>query len=437
MTSRTRSDLLFRYLADTKSLEKGNRRARSSMGGVAETAKKLAGVFAVTFGARRIVEFGNEAITASSDYIESINAVEVATGEASAEIFKLGETSATALGISKTELNEAAVAFAGFAEQIDTRDVGGVFEDLVTRASDFASVFNLEVSEAMEVFQSALAGQSRPIRRFGKDTSDAAITAFAYANGIAEVGSALTRSQKVQATYGQLMAETDEVQGDFAATSGELAGQQRIANAQMEDGKVILGQQLQPAQEQWVKFQRNVLIPTLINTSSAMQAVEDQVGDLRKAFDDAGDTNLSYADRGLAVLRYFDNLGRILDPTQAALDDVNRRLEEQKPVVEELVPVMSDLADTSVRYRDVVLEAAGATDTLSESANTAEANLRSLDELVKIFSGNLFNLAEATNRVNVDRLFRGGGGSGEVAEPGTGQAIQDSLDNNTRINGPR
>ena len=49
--AKARNDILFRYLADTKSLEKGNKRARKSMGGVTDAAKGLGGALALAFGA--------------------------------------------------------------------------------------------------------------------------------------------------------------------------------------------------------------------------------------------------------------------------------------------------------------------------------------------------------------------------------------------------
>ena len=84
------------------------------MGGVGSAAKKMGGLMAAAFGAREIISFGQDALAASISYTESINAVEVSTGEAAAEILKLGETAATAFGLSKQEVNDAAVAFAAF-----------------------------------------------------------------------------------------------------------------------------------------------------------------------------------------------------------------------------------------------------------------------------------------------------------------------------------
>ena len=96
--AKSRNDILFRFLADTKSLEKGSKRANKTMGGVGKAAKKMGGALAAAFGAREILRFAGDAIDASIDYTESINAVEVTTGEAAAAILKLVETAAVAVG---------------------------------------------------------------------------------------------------------------------------------------------------------------------------------------------------------------------------------------------------------------------------------------------------------------------------------------------------
>ncbi|GAF81854.1 unnamed protein product, partial [marine sediment metagenome] len=252
--AKSRNDILFKYLADTKNLEQGNKRVGKSLGGVADLAKKAGGALALAFGGREIVQFAGQAVAAASDYEESINAVEVATGLASDQIQQFGKTAADNLGLSKTEVNEAAVAFAGFGEKIAGSNFGGTFEEFTTRATDFASVMNISVAESLEKFQSGLAGESEPLRRFGLDLSAASVNAFAYANGIAEAGSKLTEAEKVQARYGLLMEQTSKTAGDFANTSDSLANSQRILTANWKDAQVELGEKLLPVMQEFTKL---------------------------------------------------------------------------------------------------------------------------------------------------------------------------------------
>ncbi len=101
MTSRP-NKIRWDLLADDKSLRGATKRAKKGFGGLSDSTKRLGSLFAVTFGARELVQFASDAITASSDYVESVNAVEVATGSAANEIIQLGEDAAVAFGLSKT-----------------------------------------------------------------------------------------------------------------------------------------------------------------------------------------------------------------------------------------------------------------------------------------------------------------------------------------------
>ena len=216
--------------------------------GFAGALKGLAAPIAAAFSGVAIGGFVKSAVGEASNLQESLNAVSVTFGRVSGEIEKLGQTSAAALGLSQNEFNGLAVQFSSFADKIagPGGDVVGVIDDLTTRGADFASVMNLEVSDALGKFQAGLAGETEPLKRFGIDLSEATVKAFAYENGIAEVGATLTEQQKVQARYGSLMEQTAKTQGDFANTSDGLANSQRILTATFKDVQAEVGEALLP-----------------------------------------------------------------------------------------------------------------------------------------------------------------------------------------------
>jgi len=490
--AKTRNDILFRYLADTKNLEKGNRRAKKSMGGVQDIAKRLGGVLAVTFGAREILRFGQDAITAAVDYTEAVNAIEVATGSASDQIIAMGEDSATALGISKTELLEAGVAFAGFADQIDSSAVGDTFGTLIDRASDFASVYNIEVKDALEVFQSTLAGQSKPIRAFGLDLSAASVQAFAVAEGIIEIDREMTEGEKVRARFALLMEETAVVQGDFANTSGEVAGQTRIATAELENMRIELGQKLIPIQRRWIELQRDAigvaedLIDATSDTAKENELLSRRMFQLAK---DAGRVTGSYEDMVSGANEVIDQKSRwggfwdfligrtedlddellglskdynIFNETFAASDDAMIGYASASKAAieatEDLGDAATDAADKYADFRDKIL---GAISAAADAAAIAAINLEKTftPGSEKPLSADFSNFAtggtvggprgkaqlavvHGGERVTTPGNNGGGGGitinfNGVVGDPvAVAQEIQDLLDLNSRVNGP-
>jgi phage-related protein len=226
----------------------GDTAGKSMGGGILGAAKSFIGPLAAIFAAGAIVNFGKSAITEASNLTESLNAVKVSFGDASAEITRLGEDSATRLGLSQSQFNGIATQFSAFAGTIAGAggDVAGVIDQLSTRGADFASVFNLEVSDALGLFQSGLAGETEPLRKYGIDLSAAAVEAYAMANGIGESGRQLTEAEKVQARYGLLLESTNKTAGDFANTADGLANSQRISNARFADASAALGNSLLP-----------------------------------------------------------------------------------------------------------------------------------------------------------------------------------------------
>jgi len=158
---------------------------------------------------------------------------------------------------------------------------------------------NLEVSEAAGLFQSGLAGETEPLRRFGIDLSAASVQAFAYKNGIAEAGEELTEQEKVQARYASLMEQTSKTQGDFANTSDSLANRQRVLNARWDDARAKLGRGLLPVVEDLVgviledgipAFERfsgwmvDTGIPALKDTAKFARNAGERVGDMVQFF---------------------------------------------------------------------------------------------------------------------------------------------------------
>ena len=253
------------------------------------TSFKAVGIAAAA-SAVAIGKIALDSAKAASDLQESTNAVNVAFGAASESILKIGESSAESLGLARTEFNAAAVRFSAFAERIVGQggDVAGFIGDITTRAADFASVFNIDVSEALRVFQSGLSGEAEPLKRFGINLLESEVKAYAMANGIGEVGRELTETEKVQARYGLLLQSTAKTQGDFANTSDGLANRQRILQASFTDIQAEIGTALLPALESILAVVQEDLLPVFKNVAERVgPAVADAIEFIAEVFGEA------------------------------------------------------------------------------------------------------------------------------------------------------
>ena len=239
--------------------------ANRSISTVLKSAAKVAAIAAGGALATVGVKVLKDSVAEASNLNESLNAVQVTFGKNAKGIMALGENAAKALGLSKTEFNGLAVRFSNFAQTVAGKggDVVGTMDDLTTRASDFASVMNLDVGQAAELFQSGLAGETEPLRQYGIDLSAAAVQAHALAKGIWNGKGEMTEAQKVQARYSLLMKSTNKTAGDFANTSDSLANRQRIANAQWKNAKASIGQALLPVMQSVTAFIQEKVVPAI------------------------------------------------------------------------------------------------------------------------------------------------------------------------------
>jgi hypothetical protein len=240
--------------------------ASGAMGGaLVGGLKKFIGPIAAIFATIELGDLFGQSIKQASNFQESVNAVKVTFGDLSDEILNYGKNSARTLGLDKNTFNEYAVAFSNWADTLagNGKNSADIINDLMIRGSDFASVYNLEVADALRLFQAGLAGETEPLRRFGIDMTMASIEAYALANGIWDGEDAMVESEKVMARYGVIMEATNKTQGDFARTSDMLANATRITKETWQEFQMALGDLFLPTIQNIVIFIRDNVIPIL------------------------------------------------------------------------------------------------------------------------------------------------------------------------------
>ena len=184
----------------------------------------------------------------ASDLNEEINKTKVVFGDASKSVLAFSDTTANALGISKSEALAAAGAFGNMFKTTGLAEgqAADMSKTLVTLAADMASFNNEDPSEMLDKLRSGLSGEAEPLRRFGVLLSEARVKEEAYATGIAKRGDALTEAQKVQARYSLILKDTAVQQGDFERTSGGMANLMRRLKANFKDASAVIGTALLP-----------------------------------------------------------------------------------------------------------------------------------------------------------------------------------------------
>ena len=306
----------------------------------------------------------SESINAASDLNESINKTNVVFGENADAVLAWADNSATALGQSK---NEALSALGTFGNLFKSMQLGAgptmdMSKGLVQLASDLASFNNMDPSEVLDKLKAGITGESEPLKSLGVNINAATVEAKALSMGLVQTsidmtkvrgatldvqeaqrkaitvlgqhGEAsieyrqavqsvdeaqqrlekamagttveLTAAQKAQATYALIMEQTTTAQGDFANTSDGLANSQRIAAAQWENMKTVVGSALLPVYAQLMVILNQLLesvLPPLADfiqgqVVPAMQSLADIIGSLTPEMQE---NILKYGAMGLAA----------------------------------------------------------------------------------------------------------------------------------------
>lgn len=316
--------------------DKQARAGLQSIGGEAEKTGKRFSDAAKVIGAAiafkavgAVSDFVGSSIDAFSDLNESMNAVEVTFGAASDEVKKLGEESAQSVGLSNAEFNSLAVQMSAFAQTIagDSGDVAGTIDTLTTRISDFASVMNLDVAEAATLFQSGLAGETEPLRKYGIDLSAARVNAEGLAMGLGDSSGQLSEQEKILVRYETLMDQTDKTAGDFVATSDELANKQRIVNAEMENAKAQIGEGFAPVLEAAIPIMGaaatsgGILATQFMESTGQISEAESHI----RQFEAATGATADSAPALLTILKEFGgDMEDLVDAVPLATDEIQK-----------------------------------------------------------------------------------------------------------------
>lgn len=218
------------------------------MGDAANTAAAAIGV-ALAAGAAK-------AISSASDLAESTNAVSKVFGDASGSVIAFGEDAAAAVGLSQTEFQSLATSTGSLLQNFgyDADAAAESSINLAQRASDMASVFNVDVGTALEAVNAGLRGEAEPLRALGVNLDDATLKARALEMGLYDGTGALDANAKAAAAEAEILAQTAAVAGDFADTSDSAANQQKILKAEFENLSAQLGTALLPAYETLLEY---------------------------------------------------------------------------------------------------------------------------------------------------------------------------------------
>lgn len=184
-----------------------------------------------------------DAIDISSQLTEVQNVVSTTFGEYSGLVDQMASTSITELGMSELTVKQIASRYQamGSAMGFARGEMADMSLELTRLAADMASFYNVEQKDVAEDLAAIFTGETRPLRTYGIDLTQATLAEWAMKQGLDANIQSMSQAEKAMLRYQYVMANTTAAQGDFAKTSNTWANQTRILAQNFQSLGNIIG----------------------------------------------------------------------------------------------------------------------------------------------------------------------------------------------------
>lgn len=277
--------------------------------------KKTISFGAIAVGLRKGFNLIKDIADANINLIETNNLFEVSMGKVVDEYGNLDTeaskyyTKAMAfqdemnerLGTNKSELEQyQAMYYSMLKSQGINKDASYLMSESLTKAGyDIASLYNLEISDAMEKLQSGLAGQIEGLRKIGIDVSESSLSKILNEVGITDRSvQQLSYAEKEVARYIAIVEQAGQAQGDFAKTFESPANQIRVLKNQIIELKQVAG-----------SFIVNTFGNIIVYVNAVVMTIKEVLKSLASLFGYDLDTGNSISSVGSTVEDIDDGLG--------------------------------------------------------------------------------------------------------------------------------
>lgn len=254
-----------------------------------------------------------------NDYIEDLNLFTVAMGDYAEQGMAYANKMQSVLGVNAGE----AMRYMGVFQQMGT-SMGFTQERAYTLSQtltqlgyDWSSYYNLGTEESFTKLQSAIAGETEPVRRLGIDISSARLQQELYNLGIHKSVEELSQADKATLRYIALLKQSQNAMGDLSRSIDSPSNALRMLNAQWEVAKREIG---------------SVFIPMLIKILPPAIAVVRVLGDIARSI-----ANLFGFELPKIDYSGVGNLSTGLSDAAGSAEDLTGNLKETKKEISGLL----------------------------------------------------------------------------------------------------
>lgn len=217
-----------------------------------------------------------DSINIASDLTEVQNVVDVTFGKYKSMVEDMAKTSITDFGMSELTVKQISSRFQamGSAMGFAQGEMAKTSIELTKLAADMASFYNVEQKDVAKDLESIFTGETRPMRTYGVDLTQATLKEWALKQGMDANIESMSQMEKTMLRYQYVMANTGAAQGDFLRTQDTWANQVRILKQNLEQLSIVVGRTFINALKPLVKY-LNVAVQAITQFA---QMVSDALG---------------------------------------------------------------------------------------------------------------------------------------------------------------
>lgn len=285
--------------------------------------------------ARGLFEVGEKMIEftkQSSDYIETLNVLDVAFDGNTQSIREFTSAISETLNLDDATLIKSVSSFKTLANSMQyTNEVGTEFSKMLTQMTlDLSSLYNMDFKKAQSALQYAIQGQGKTLKALtGASVLETTIQTTLDTLGIDAYVENMTDAEKAMARVITITYQLQNSQGDLARTIESPANQFRVLGEQITLLARNIGNILLPAIASVLPYLNAILIVvnTLLKGLATLFGFSETSWDFfesgSNSFDNLGASiggvgdSASKAKKQLQGLREFDKLNVIKTPNQS------------------------------------------------------------------------------------------------------------------------
>lgn len=291
---------------------------KSSSNGIAAAIGKVYATYWLLF---RAMGTFRKAMDISSDLTEVQNVVDVTFGNMKKKIEDFASVSLSQYGMSALTAKGIASRYQamGVAMGFSQKQMSGMSVELTKLAADMASFYNVEQKDVAKSLESIFTGQTRPMRTYGLDLTQATLKEWALNNGLNANIKSMSAAEKTWLRYQYVMANSQQVIGDFARTSDSWHNQLVLLTGSFQSLGSIVGGSLINAFKPFIQALNAVMLKVIQFAQVVSNALGSIFGwkyesgggiadDFSDAADSADDLAGSTGDAAKNTKKMADNL---------------------------------------------------------------------------------------------------------------------------------